>query len=278
MYITTGMSIALMLFLVGLVCALLLASHKLTRQVRENVTMTVLLDDTISQDERLMLEENFGSGGYARSYRFISKDDALHEYEESLGVNPTDLLDENPLLASYELKMVADYAQSDSLAAVENRLRQMPHVSNVVYQRVLVDSIDQNLRSVTTVLLIVVAVLLLISIILINNTVRLGVYSKRFLIHTMRLVGASGWTIRRPFVMKNLVVGFVAALVALAMLFGVAYYLQFNVGVDGLLGDVRTIVVVAAAVVLTGVVLTTLAASISAGRYVRMKTNDLYYI
>ncbi|MBR1632027.1 MAG: permease-like cell division protein FtsX, partial [Paludibacteraceae bacterium] len=278
MYFTTTFSIALLLFLVGLVCSLMLMSRSLSRSVRENVVVSVMLSDTITDEARDALLTATQSAGFAAQADYVSKEDALKEHIALIGEDPTEFLDENPLRASLEIKVYPEWATADSLKTVAERYRNNPYVENVIYQEGVVDLMDRKIGTITIVYSAIVLILLLVSLALINNTIRLSAYSKRFLINTMRLVGATNWTIRRPFVLKNMLSGLIAALLALMMLFGLAYYLQQTMGIGEILSDVRLMLQVSAVVVLTGVLLTGVAAYFSAGKYVRMKVNDMYYL
>ena len=276
LYFTTTLSITLVLFMLGLFTTLLLLSHRVSRQLKENVTMSVVLSDSVTSGDVECMMDMFGKSSYVSSSQYISKDDALREHIERLGENPEVFLGYNPLSASIELHLSANYASADSVAPLVRKLEAMPVVSQVIYQPDVISKLDENIRVITVVFIAVMAVLVLIAVVLINSTIRLGVYSRRFLIHTMSLVGATSWHIRAPFVRQNLLMGLIATIVALAMLFGTAYYAHNNLGFP-ILNDVNLMCTVCGVVALFALLLTGLSASASAAHFVRMKYDDLFY-
>ena len=203
---------------------------------------------------------------------------ALKEVMIELGENPEDVLGVNPLQSSIEVKLKADYANTDSLAVIEKNLRGQVIVSDILYQKDLIQSVNDNMSRIGLVLLALAIVLMLISFALISNTIRLGAYSKRFLIHTMKLVGASWAFIRRPFLRRNFWIGVLAAFIADSILWGAAYWL---VSYEPELVKVITpevMVLVSGAVLVFGVLITWLCALLSINKYLRMKASTLYYI
>ncbi|MBO4577970.1 MAG: permease-like cell division protein FtsX [Paludibacteraceae bacterium] len=278
MYVTTSVSITLVLFLVGLVAMVTLSAHRMIEQVKQNVTLTVILtqDADSAQIERCSLVLN--AAPYCHECRYISKEDALEEHIRSLGDDPSQFLGYNPLLASYEVNLSAEYANPDSIAAVEAQISRLPYVKQVMYQKDLIELLEHNVSQVTLVLVGLAAMLLLIAYVLIINTIRLHVYSHRFLINTMRLVGATPWVIKRPFVGRSLRMGLWSALLAMVLLAGLFYYVQYTMHIMLMPPTYMNIAIIAGVVLVTGELLTLIGSLIAVNRYIRMDTERMYAI
>jgi len=278
MYVTTTVSITLVLFLVGLVAMVTLSAHRMIEQVKHNVTLTVVL----SQDADSAQVERCGvvlkASPYCHTYRYISREDALEEHIRSLGDDPAQFLGYNPLLASYEVSLNAAYANADSIAVVEQQISRLPYVKQVLYQKDLVELLEHNISQVTLVLLGLAVMLLLIAYVLIINTIRLHVYSRRFLINTMRLVGATPWVIKRPFIARSLRMGCWSALLALVLLAGLFYYVQYSMNIVLMPVTVANVALIAGVVILTGELLTLIGSLIAVNRYIHMDTERMYSI
>ena len=203
---------------------------------------------------------------------------ALKEVMIELGENPEDVLGVNPLQSSIEVKLKADYANTDSLAVIEKNLRGQVIVRDILYQKDLIQSVNDNMSRIGLVLLALAIVLMLISFALISNTIRLGAYSKRFLIHTMKLVGATPAFIRRPFIVSNVINGIVASVIAMLLLSGCIYYLMSEMENFTTLLSVPMMVLVFLSVLILGIILTAVSAYWAVNRYIRMDRDDLYYI
>lgn len=215
---------------------------------------------------------------FVKQTTYISKEQALKEQREAMGTDPAEFLGYNPFNASIEVKLNADYANSDSIAWIKDAILSNKHILDVDYPQDLLDSVNNNIRKISFALLGLAALLTLISFALINNTIRLTIYSQRFLIHTMKLVGASWAFIRRPFIARNVWIGILAATMANAVLIGMAYALV-NYQPDIItVATPKVILIVMAAVFVFGVTITTLCAFISINKYLHMKAGELYYI
>ena len=272
------MSVSLVLCLIGLECVLLLSAGALLTRMRENMTVTAVLTQEADSTQCARLEAVLEAGGHCSSFAYVSKEQALQEHIASLGEDPSAFLGYNPLSASYEIHPTDAYSHPDSLALLAEQLESMPYVSEVIYHRDLADLMSRNVHDITLVLLIVALVLLLVSMVLIVNTIRLQIYSKRFIINTMTLVGATSWVIRRPFVLRNMLMGLIAGLVALAVLSGVIYYVDFQLGVLLFPLTWQNITFVSAVVLSSGLLITLFASLIATGKYIRMDNNSLYEI
>lgn len=278
MYLTTTISIALVLCLVGLECIVLLSAHELLRHIRENVTLTIVMADGATSDETSRMGQLLTAAPYCHDYRYISREEALQEHIRNLGDDPEKFLGFNPLSDAYEVHMNATYAQSDSIAAIEARLTSLPYVDKIIYQEDVVKVLDSNVGEASLVLLAIAVALLVIALVLISNTIQLQVYSKRFLINTMRLVGATPWVIKWPFIRRNMRMGVEASVVALAALAGAFYYCKARLGILLFPLTWQNITFVVAVVLISGVAITFFASWVATNRYIRMKVNKMYEI
>ena len=224
-FITSSISTTLVLLLLGLVVFFVLAAHNLSIYVRENINFSVLISDDMKEADILKLQKRLDKEPFVKQTEYISKKQALKEQTEAMGTDPEEFLGYNPFTASIEIKLHSDYANSDSIAKIEKLIKKNTNIQEVLYQRELIDLVNENIRNISLVLLTLAVVLTLISFALINNTIRLAIYSKRFLIHTMKLVGASWGFIRRPFLRRNIWSGVLAGIMADAILMGAAYWL-----------------------------------------------------
>lgn len=278
LHLTATLSMSLVLFLIGLVSLLVFVAHDMSVYVRENINLSVILDDHINQAYVNRIEKYLNNAPFTKSVEYISKEDALKDHIASLGENPQDFLGYNPLKASLEVKLKAAYANNDSVSIIEKKLNTFEHVSRIVYQKDLVSLVNENVRKVSYVLLGIAFILLIVSITLINNTVRLSIYSNRFLINTMKLVGATNWFIRKPYIARSVLNGIIAALISIFLLAGVVYYVMYGFGLHELELSIISILSVAVIVVASGIILTAVASFMAVGRYLHMRTNDMYFI
>ena len=277
-FITSSISTTLVLLLLGMVVFFVLSANNLSTYVRENIGISVLVSDDMKEPEALKFQKTLNEKSYVKESVYISKEQALKEQTEAMGTDPAEFLGYNPFTASIEIKLNAQYANSDSIAWIEKEILTNKKVMEVSYPQNLIDSVNRNIQKVSIFLLGLAALLTLISFALINNTIRLAIYSKRFLIHTMKLVGASWSFIRRPFLVRNVWIGVLAGIMADAILLGMAYML---VKYEPQLIEIITPnarLVVMASVFVFGLAITFLCAYISINKYLRMKASALYYI
>ena len=238
--VTLCISTAMVLVLLGLVVFSVQTSRNLSQWVKENLTVTVVLNDEVSVGDAKQFQQDLIHRPFSKDIHYISREQALKEQTEAMGSDPSEFLGMNPFPATLELQLHSDYANADSLVWISEELRKNPKVTDVAYQVDLMDSVNRNLAKLNILLLVLAVLLTFISFSLINNTVRLSVYSRRFLIHTMKLVGASWGFIRRPFMKQGLLVGILAALIAIIVLgsgvYGLYYYepgIQFIISCVG---------------------------------------------
>ena len=277
-FITSSISTTLVLLLLGMVVFFVLSANNLSTYVRENIGISVLVSDDMKEPEALKFQKTLNEKSYVKESVYISKEQALKEQTEAMGTDPAEFLGYNPFTASIEIKLNAQYANSDSIAWIEKEILTNKKVMEVSYPQNLIDSVNRNIQKVSIFLLGLAALLTLISFALINNTIRLAIYSKRFLIHTMKLVGANWSFIRRPFLVRNVWTGVLAGIMADAILLGMAYML---VKYEPQLIEIITpnaLLIVMASVFVFGLAITFLCAYISINKYLRMKASALYYI
>ncbi len=278
MYLTTTISVAMVLFLIGLECVLLLSANSLINQVKENTTVEIVFTPQAETSDFNRLQEMLKASDYCLDCRIISAEQALKEHIEYLGDDPSKFLGYNPLTASCEMHVKANYANNDSIAVIESKLTTLPYVEKVIYQKDLLSVLNRNINELSIVLLAVVVLLLFISLALIGNTIRLQIYAQRFLINTMKLVGATSWMIKAPILRKNMTMGFVAAILALGAVSAVYYYVNVHMGVQLFPLTWQNMLFVSGVIILIGLTITILASLFATGRYIRMKSNTMYEI
>ena len=276
--LTAGVSILMVLLVLGLVVFFGLTARNLSVYVRENIGFSILLSDEMREGDIVKMQRQLNQEPYVKQSEYISKKQALKEQTEAMGTDPAEFLGYNPFKPSIEVKLNNRYANSDSIALIVKALKKNKYVQEVTYPKDLMDAVNKNIRGISLFLLALATVLTFISFALINNIIRLTVYSKRFLIHTMKLTGASWSFIRRPFVRRSVAMGVVSALLADAMLWlGAQRLLQWEPELSAVV-TAEVMLLVSLAVLSSGVVLTWLCARFSVGRYLRMKACEMYYI
>jgi cell division transport system permease protein len=276
--LTSIVSIALVLFLLGLICLFGLLGNKLSEYVKENISFSIILKDNVSDANIKKMQKQLDAKTYIKSTEYISKEQAAKELEEELGESPETFLGFNPLQASIEVRLNAQYANPDSVKKIERQIKTYTNVSELLYRKDMMQLVNDNVKRIGLILSVLAAVLLAISFVLISNTIRLLIYSKRFLIHTMKLVGATSSFIRKPFLWYNVVSGIWAAILAILMLASTLYYLQAEVGVFVNLLAMDMLVTVFAIVFILGVLISFIATYFAVNKYLKMSVDKLYYI
>ena len=275
-FITAGISTTMVLFLLGLVVFFVLTANNLSVYIRENIAFSAILDDNIKETSIIKLQESLNKKDYVKKIVYISKEQALEEQIEAMGTDPSEFLGHNPFNASMEIRLNAGYTDPDSIKWIEKELLENKNIIEVSYPQNLLDSVNKNLKKISVFLLGLAVLLSLISFSLINNTIRLTIYSKRFLIHTMKLVGASWGFIRRPFISRNLWIGILSGAAANAILTALAYMAVKYEPEFLVIISPESVLIVAVAVMVFGIIITTLCAYISINKYLRMKISELY--
>ena len=275
-YATSVISISLVLYMLGLVGMLLLNTKKLSDYVKENVGFSVFLNDDSKEVEIFGLQKLLDSRHYVKETAYITKEQAVRDFQKEWGEDFEDFLGFNPLPASIDVKLYAPYANPDSIAVIEKDIMTYTGVRDVVYQKDLIYKVNNNVRKISLSILAFSFLLFLIALTLINNTIRLSVYAKRFIIRTMQLVGAQHPIIRRPFLNMSFYYGSLAALIAIGLL--IATMIIAERQLEGLfsLKDYRISGILFSMVFIIGIILTWISTILAVNRYLSMTTDDLY--
>lgn len=276
--VTLCISTAMVLVLLGLVVMSVFTARNLSSVVKENLVVTMVLEQDMTNPEAQQICRKLNARPYINHLEYISKERALKEGTKDLGVDPLEFAGVNPFLSSIDVTLKADYANTDSLRWITKELEAYPKVSEVNYQHDLIEQVNRNIAKIGIVLLALAVLLTFISFSLISNTVRLGIYARRFSIHTMKLVGASWGFIRGPFVRRAVVVGLVAALLACIVLGGTVYGLyHYEPEILSVL-TWEVMLIMGVSVFLFGIIITALCANISVNKFLKMKAGELYKI
>lgn len=275
--ITTVVSLSLVLFMLGLLGIIILNTNKLSDNLKENIGIQIILNETAKEADIQHLTKTLDISDYVKSTEFITKEDAAKRLQEDLGEDFIDFLGYNPLLPSINVHVKAAYANTDSLTMIEKELTGSKLVKEVVYQKSLVTMINENVKKISLVILIFSGLLMVIALALINNTIRLSIYSKRFIIKTMQLVGATQSFVRRPFVLKGIKHGVYGATIAILMLIGVLYFAQKQLPELAELQDEKMLATLFGLVIILGIIISWISTSLAVRKYLRLKADDLYY-
>ena len=278
MYFTTTLSITLVLLLVGLEAVSYLTTKNLVRRVKEDISFEIILNSDNDTTEMQRLYRVLDAATFCKSYRTITADEALEEHIKYLGEDPTQFLSYNPLQPSVVVNLTEQYTNNDSIEIIGAKLKNFSSIERIEYPDDIVTIINRNVGFASIILLAVAVILLIISIALINNTIRLTIYSKRFLIHTMKLVGATSWFIKRPIIRNGLLMGICASILAFGIIWFAIHYTQSELNVILFPNNWQNISFIAAVITVFALLITYLASTFAANRYIRMKVNDLYYI
>jgi len=274
--ITSTVSVALVLLLLGIISMLGIAARSITTEIRENMGFSVIFSDTATVNNVNSLKKYFSTSPGVSGIIYFSPEDALQKWQEETGEDLVKVLGINPLPGELEVKVKARYASTDSINSMIAPLKKLPYVSEISVHSDMVDSINHNIKSIALILTIVAAALLFISFALINNTVRLTVYSRRFLIHTMKLVGATGGFIRRPIINSNMLSGLVAAIIADLLLAGALFYLHSADKVIATALPWEEAAWVFAGIIVIGIAICSIASLFATNKYLRSDYDDMF--
>ena len=275
-YFSVVLSVFLVLFLLGILGLFIINSKKLANDFRENIAMTVFFKNEANDS----ILKNFGTelkaNRFVKSYNFVAKDAAAKQHTDIIGEDFMTFLGENPLQNSYDIHLKADYVVKDSIAKIETSLRKNAMISDIVYDKQLVNLVNDNIKKVSSWILIISGFLAIIAVLLINSSLRLSIHSNRFIIKTMQMVGATKSFIRKPFVMRSIKLGMIGAVLAVLALIGVLLYVQSNFPSLGILDDKFSIGMILLAVLGVGVLITWLSTYSATQRFLNLRTDDLY--
>lgn len=272
------MSIALVLFLLGVFALLMMHAQKLSNHLKENIGFEVVMNSNVKEDKILQLQKELDAMPAVKSTEYITKEEAIRRLSEDLGEDFLQWLgnEENPLLPSIDVRFKADYANNDSIAAIQAQLLKNTNVKEIYYQKSLVGLINQNVNRIGIALMVASLVLLIIAITLIRNTIRLSIYSKRFLVRSMQLVGATPAYIRRPFIRSGILQGFFGALLADAFLALLLYGLTKRVPELIFVQDYKIIIGIFVGIIILGMLLGGISTRLALRKYLHADVDRLY--
>ena len=274
---TVVISLALVLFMLGLLGLVVINAKKLSNHIKENIGFQIVLKDTTTQAELDILKQEVSSSAFTKKVDYISKEEAAKKLQKDLGEDFITFLGYNPLLSALDVKLNSDYANIDSLAGFEKQIMQKHFVKEVIYHKDMIKQVNDNAKVISIYILIFSGLLLVVAIALINNTIRLSIYAKRFIIRTMYFVGATLGFIRLPFIMKGIRQGIIAGLMAGFLLAGFLVLSTRYIPDLLQLQDPNLLVVLFGSIVALGVLISGLSAALSVRLYLRLKTDDLYF-
>jgi cell division transport system permease protein len=276
-YISVVISIALVLFLLGCLGILLINSKRVADHFKENVAISIFLQDDTKELEVEELKNSLAMADYTKKAVYVSKEEAATLMEAETGESFTDFLGYNPLKNSIDVYLNADYVTNNQISEIANKLSQKPFIEDISYDEVLVDLMNDNVRKISLWVLIASGIFTLIAMLLINSSIRLAVYSKRFIIKTMQMVGATKSFIRRPFIWRSVQLGMLGALIALAGVALVLFYLDKSFPELALMNNLLTIGLLFALIFGIGVFITWISTFVATQRFLNLKTDQLYY-
>ncbi len=275
-YVTSIISISLVLFLIGMVGLLVLNAKKISDYVKENIGFSIIVKEEVSEIETIRLQKLLDAKKYVKSTKYVTKEEAAREYTETLGENFVEFLGYNPLPVSIDVKLYAQYANNDSIKKIEEDFKNYSIIKEVTYQESLVHAVNENIRKISLIILVFSSLLFFVSIVLINNTIRLSIYSKRFLIRTMQLVGASRNFIRKPFLLKSFLHGSYGALISILLISGLLYLSRKEYSEIFIIEGLYSIIILFAGIILLGVLITFISTYFAVNKYLNIKKDNLY--
>jgi len=276
-YVTLVVSVSLVLFLLGILGLVLINAKELSDYFRESLSFSVILDDDAKEADIRMLQKDLDAKYYVKSTEYVSKDVAAAKMQEDLGEDFISFLGDNPLPSSIDVYLVSNYTSPDSVTKIEKYILEYPFVKEVYYQESLLFLINENIRKISLFLLVISVFLFLIALTIINNTIRLAVYSRRFIIRTMQLVGATRSFIRRPFIIQSAFHGFLAALIAMTLLMILLYFIEREFFVMFTVESTKLLILLGGAVIIIGIMINMVSTFFSVNRYLDISEDKLYY-
>jgi cell division transport system permease protein len=275
-YFSVVLSVFLVLFLLGLLGLFVINSRRLSDNFKEDIAMTVFFKNDATDTVFKAFDAELKTAKFAKDYKFVSKEDAAKEHEKVFGENFMQFLGTNPLQNSYDIHLKAEYVTNPGFSQVENKIRQNPMVADIVYDKQLITLVNDNVQRISMWILIISGVFAFISVLLINSSMRLSIYANRFIIKTMQMVGATKSFIRKPFIYRSVVLGFIGSVLAILALIGLLVYININYPTLVIFKDIELTVAVLVGVLLLGVLITWLSTYFATQRFLNLRTDDLY--
>jgi cell division transport system permease protein len=276
-YLSVIISIALVLFLVGVLGLVVLKTNSITKHFKERVVMTIFLKDNAKNKDVEILQAELKQAEYSKSVKYISKKEAAEKYSEEIGENFIEFLGENPLKNAIDLSLKSAFVTPDEMEKIEKNLNIRSIVFEVVYDKPLIELLTKNVSRLSFWMLLFSAVFTLIAVVLINSSIRLSVYSKRFTLKTMQMVGATKRFIRVPFILKSIKLGILGALVAILALVGFVFYVDRNIPELELISNYEHYGILFAGIILLGIFITWISTYFATQRFLNLRTEELYY-
>ncbi len=275
-YLTLVISVSLVLFLLGVLGLVLINARELSDYFRESLSFSVMLNDDSKEADIRMLQKDLDGKPYVKSTKYISKDEAAAKMKDDLGEDFISFLGDNPLPPSIDVYLYAGYTKPDSVAKIEKYVLEYPFVKEVYYQESLLFLINENIRKISLFLLVISSFLFLIALTIINNTIRLSIYSRRFLIRTMQLVGATRAFIRRPFLVQSAFHGLLAALIAMSLMVGLLYMIEKEFFLMFSFETTYLLILLGVFIIITGVLINIISTYFSVNKYLSISEDKLY--
>ena len=276
-YVTLVVSVSLVLFLLGILGMVLINARQLSDYFRESLSFTIMLKEDAREADIRMLQKELDARPFVKKTEYVSKDQAAVKLQEELGEDFLNYLGYNPLMPTIDVYLQARYTHPDSVIKLEKIISEYPFVDEVYYQESLLNLINDFVREISAFLLIISLLLFLIALTIINNTIRLSIYSKRFLINTMQLIGANRSFIRKPFLLRSLFFGFLAALIAIGLLMGLMYLIEKEFFALFTYENINLFLLLCLALVVAGVVINGISTFFAVNRYLGIHEDKLYY-
>lgn len=276
-YFSVVLSIALVLFLLGVLGMLVLNTKKLADHFKEQITISVFLKDNAKPVEIDQLQKSLAMADYTKTAIYVSKEDAAEQYSEDIGENFQEFLGYNPLKNSVDVNLNADFVSPEQVEEIATNLGTKTYVDEVSYDKPLISLLNDNVKKISLWILIASVVFTVIAVLLINSSIRLSIYSKRFIIKTMQMVGATKKFIRKPFITTNLKLGLFGSLIAVLALAIVLYYVNSNFPELNLFQDVPVLIILFAGVLFLGILISYISTYFATQRFLNLRTDDLYY-
>ncbi len=276
-YLTLIISVSLVLFLLGILGLVLINARELSDYFRESLSFSVMLDDGAKEPDIRMLQKDLDAKHYVKSTDYISKNEAAIKMKDELGEDFISFLGDNPLPPSIDVYLYSGYTSPDSVAKIEKYILEYPFVKEVYYQESLLFLINENVNKISLFLLVLSSFLFVIALTIINNTIRLSIYSRRFIIRTMQLVGATRSFIRKPFLLQSAVNGLIASLIAMLLLLGLLYLVEKEFFMMFTFESTRLLFLLGFSIIITGVLINIISTFFSVNRYLSISEDKLYY-
>ncbi|MDP5228748.1 MAG: permease-like cell division protein FtsX [Cellulophaga sp.] len=276
-YFSVVLSISLVLFLLGILGLLVLNTKKMADHFKEQITISVFLKDNAKQVEVDQLQKSLAMAEYTKTATYVSKEEAAAQHSEDIGENFQEFLGYNPLKNSIDVQLKADFVTPEQLEEIADEITTKDYVAEVSYDKPLIGLLNDNVKRISFWILVASGIFTFIAVLLINSSIRLSIYSKRFIIKTMQMVGATKLFIRKPFLWTNIKLGMLGAFLAIIALAGTLYYINENFPEFGLMNEPIILVILLVSVFVLGVLISLVSTYFATQRFLNLRTDELYY-